>query len=380
MNTAAPGKNHPQLGDLDCQFEEIIERRWIETTIRHQLNGKIGRGRQGIVFQTSRLGSRNCQTSHALKLFDPRIYDSADDYWIDMGRISTQVSHLHATRSPHLVNCDFYEETERIGFVQMERIDGIDLSGFLSSARHRPPGNNDIFFNLYNGRPCVQPGVAIYIMRQILAGLETLHSAGYLHCDIKPSNIMIDPLGYVRVIDLGRAQRIGESEPPRIGTPHYAAPELHSGEPATVQSDLYSVGLIGLELLTGQKVFPERHPSGSSLTRRKRSLLDHLRRYLPPYVRCNQELVSILKRFLAPEPEDRFTSAARAEICGGGLATVHKQLTRMNIDSDYRRDLHHLLHHQRGVIPEFPGLLLPSQRKRSTAKPPLSSPPPSTRL
>ena len=254
MNTAARGKGHPHPDDLDSQFREIIERRWIETPIRHQLNREIGRGRQGIVFQTSRLGSRNCKTSHALKLFDPGIYASADDYWIDMDRISTQVSHLHATRSPHLVNCDFYEETKQVGFVQMERIDGIDLSGFLRSARHRPQENNDIFFNLYDGRPCVQPGVAIYIMRQILAGLETLHSAGYLHCDIKPSNIMIDPLGYVRVIDLGRAQRIRESEPPWIGTPHYAAPELHSGEPATVQSDLYSVGLVGLGRKSSAKI------------------------------------------------------------------------------------------------------------------------------
>ncbi len=329
---------------LSPSFQDILERCRVEAPVPYRLLRELGRGRQGIVFQATRLGSRGCQTSHAIKIFDPLIYASTEDYWCDMSRISHQVARLHAQRSPHLVSCDFFEETKRIGFVQMEMIDGLNLDTFLRSSRQRVGRRNDIYFNLHDGHLCVQPGIAVYIMRQILAGLETLHSAGYLHCDIKPSNVMIDPLGYVRIIDLGRAQEVRDQSLPRIGTPHYAAPELHRGSPASVQSDIYGVGMVGLELLTGQKLFPERRPTRSSLERRKQHLLNHLRRSLPPYVRCNEELVSIMERFLAPEPEDRFSSAASAEICGGGLATVHKQLTRMDIDSDYRRDLCYLLH------------------------------------
>lgn len=328
---------------LSPSFHDILEQCKVETPVPYQLSKEIGRGRQGIVFQATRLGSRRCETVHAIKIFDPLIYASAEDYWCDMGRISRQVARLHAQRSPQLVSCDFYEETKKIGFVQMEMIHGLNLDTFLRSGRHHTRGRNDVFFNLHEGHLCVQPGIVVYIMRQMLAGLETLHSAGYLHCDIKPSNVMIDPLGYVRIIDLGRAQEIADESPPRIGTPHYAAPELLRGGVASVQSDIYGVGMVGLELLTGQKIFPERRPTRSSLEHRKQQLLNHLRRTLPPYVSCNEELVSIMERFLAPEPEDRFASAASAEICGGGLATVHKQLTRMDIDSDYRRDLCHLL-------------------------------------
>ncbi len=346
MNTngAAQGAHGAEgTHQLSPSFHDILERSRVEIPVPYQLLKEIGRGRQGIVFQATRLGSRGCETAHAIKIFDPLIYTSAEDYWCDMGRISQQVARLHAQRSPHLVSCDFYEETKKIGFVQMEMIDGLNLDTFLRSGRHHSRGRNDVFFNLHEGHLCVQPGIVVYIMRQMLAGLETLHSAGYLHCDIKPSNVMIDPLGYVRIIDLGRAQEIADESAPRIGTPHYAAPELLRGGVASVQSDIYGVGMVGLELLTGQRIFPERNPTRAALERRKLQLLGYLRKSVPPYVRCNEELVMIMERFLAPAPEDRFPSAVSAEICGEGLATVHKQLTRMDIDSDYRRDLSHLL-------------------------------------
>ena len=93
-------------------------------------------------------------------------------------------------------------------------------------------------------------------MRQMLAGLETLHASNYLHCDIKPSNIMIDPLGYVKIIDFGRANLIHEKSSILVGTPMFMAPEIHDRAPASIQSDLYSVGLVGLFLMTGRVLCP----------------------------------------------------------------------------------------------------------------------------
>ena len=324
---------------LQPAFQGILQRSWLNVSARYQLLSQLGRGRQGIVYRARREGSRACETTHALKVFDPSIYSSAEDYRADMGRIATQVSRLHGLRSPNLVNCDFYEECEDVGFVQMEHIAGIELGHFLMVAETRALGFNEVFFNHFQGHLCVQPGIAIHIMREMLSGLETLHAAGYLHCDIEPSNVMIGPLGYVRLIDLGRAQQVGDEAGLLFGTPHYAAPEILAGARPSIRSDLYSVGQVGLELLTGGVLFPERDPSRGILLRRKKELVSDLRARLPSYVARNEEFVNILARLLAPDPDDRYTSAASAEVYGSGLATVHKQLTRMNFDSDYRRDL-----------------------------------------
>jgi serine/threonine protein kinase len=73
-----------------------------------------------------------------------------------------------------------------------------------------------------------------------------------VHSDVKPSNIMIDRLGYVRLIDYGRANIINERLSFLLGTPLFMAPEMHRREYALSQSDLFSVGLVGLEMLRGE--------------------------------------------------------------------------------------------------------------------------------
>ena len=173
----------------------------------------------------------------------------------------------------------------------------------------------------------------------MLSGLETLNAARYLHCDIKLSNAMIDPLGYVKLIDFGRAVTMNERTNPLIGTPLYMAPEVHERKPATVQSDIYAVGLVGLELLRGQRLTTDRSATENELLKLKLTLPQQLESLLPPYVRVNRQLVHILQRFLHPDPSRRFVDAQSAESGANGLAMVHKQLTQMEIDSDYRRDL-----------------------------------------
>lgn len=300
---------------------------------------RLGSGRQGVVNEILQQGHRQCRTTHALKIFDPSIYRNEACYWQDMDRLSAQVTILHNARSPFLVHCDNFQETNGIGSIQMEKVDGLTLSSLIKSYERCSASNREVLFNRSLSNICLQPGVVIYLMRQILSGLETLHKAGYLHCDLKPSNVMVDPLGYVRVIDLGRAQPIlGESEQV-IATPLYSAPELHVGESISIQSDIYSVGLIGLELMLGRPLLPKGTRTKQRLFDSKKELPEILDMVLPPYIGCNREFVDILKRFLAVDPSERFVNAATAETDKGGLATVHKQLAKMNIDSDYRREL-----------------------------------------
>ncbi len=340
------GMGQRQLAD---NFRSVLETRAIYYPVAYRLDRQLGQGQQGVVFQAQRQGARGCFTQHAVKIFNPSVYPSVKKYWTDMGRIAAQISRLQSTRSPQLVDCDIYEETNGIGYIQMELIDGMNLRELLNN-RHLAIAKTQcsarewsqfmrVLFNFHEDTLCIQPGVAVYIMRQMLTGLETLHSARYLHCDIKPMNIMLDPLGYVKIIDFGRANFINERTTLLLGTPSYMAPEVHERKGTSIQSDLYSVGLVGLELLRGKPLVDQQNVSESEWVRLKHELPDRLPDMVPPYVRRNDQLVGILKRLLHPDPKERFPDARSAETTTDGLGLVHRQLSRLDIDSDYRRDL-----------------------------------------
>ncbi len=345
------GMGRKQLID---NFQSILRTHAIFYPVAYRFHRQIGEGRQGIVFLAERQGSRGCITQHAVKIFNPGIYSSVKKYWTDMGRIAAQISRLHSARSPNLSDCDIYEETNGIGYIQMEMIEGRNLRAFLKLCERRYLNRNwhathadasvRTILNLYDGKLCIQPGVAVYVMRQMLSGLERLNAARYLHCDIKLSNAMIDPLGYIKLIDFGRAVMLDERANPLVGTPLYMAPEVHQRQPVTIQSDIYAVGLVGLELLRGQRLTNDPNATENKLLKLKLALPQRLEALLPPYVRVNRQLVHILQRFLHPDPNQRFADAQSAESGAGGLAVVHKQLTQMEIDSDYRRDLAKFLH------------------------------------
>ena len=138
------------------------------------------------------------------------------------------------------------------------------------------------------------------VMAETLAALAAAHGRGVLHRDIKPSNILLQQDGHTKISDFGIAKsfdlRMDAALPHDditmtgvvLGTPGYLAPERRSGHPATVQSDLYSVGAVMVETLTGQRLGPEGVHAEQ----------------LPPHLR------QVACRALAPDPRHRFTSAS----------------------------------------------------------------------
>jgi len=157
------------------------------------------------------------------------------------------------------------------------------------------------------------------IMRQILAGLAHAHSHSIVHRDIKPGNIMLSEVegveNHVSILDFGLAkfrdnvltQDITASAT-LVGTPGYMAPEMSEGEDATVQSDLYSVGVLLFEMLTQHKPYEADHPL---------SVLRMHREAPIPSVRAEargrdipRRLELVVKKALAKAPDDRFQSAA----------------------------------------------------------------------
>ena len=357
LRSLAPGSSAPPgVGSrqLVANYRAILAARAVYYPVAYRFPRELGRGRQGIVFLGLRQGARGCVTRHAIKLFDPGIYGSAKKYWTDMGRIAAQTSKLQLVKNPSLVAPEIYEESNGIGYVQMEVVDGISLREFLDGThleqvRARSTEEEwrrftDVIFRLENGKIMIQPGIALYILRQALRGLETLHEMGFIHADIKPANIMVDRLGYVKLIDYGRAMLANEKMTILLGTPVYMAPEVHSERIARTHSDIYSLGLVGLEMLRGQRLFSAEKPlPEAGLLHEKRHLPEHLYDMLPDHVRKNAQFLILLQRFLEPNPAGRFASAEEAEVGSNGLAMLHKQLTLAGKDTEYGRELENYL-------------------------------------
>ena len=353
------GKGSAQLV---ANYQAIINARAIYYPVAYRFLRELGRGRQGVVFMGLRQGASGCVTRHAIKLFDPSIYPNAKKYWTDMGRIAAQTSTLQVVKSPNLVAPDIYEESNGIGYIQMEVVHGVSLRHLLDgqhldevkkkSTKEEWARFTDVIFRIEKDRIRIQPGVALYIMRHMLRGLETLHEMGFVHCDIKPSNVMIDRLGYVKLVDYGRAVVVNEKVTLLLGTPLYMAPETHRREPILVQSDIYSVGLVGLEMLRGQPLVDPTKMSEQDLMNYKATLPEKLPDLLPEYVRQNAQFVVLLQRFLEPDPKRRYPDAAEAEVGSQGLLLVHKQLAQLGKDTEYGRELENYLSK---LVPPLPG-------------------------
>jgi predicted Ser/Thr protein kinase len=122
-------------------------------------------------------------------------------------------------------------------FFTMEYIDGEDLTSLLRRIGRIPPDK------------------VIDIARQACAGLAAAHARGILHRDLKPGNLMVDRAGFVRITDFGIAAHTSARGPQGLGTPAYMAPELFDGAAASAQSDIYSLGVVLYQLLTGRHPF-----------------------------------------------------------------------------------------------------------------------------
>jgi serine/threonine protein kinase len=339
----------PEFEELIANYRAILHNRSIPYPIAYQFIKELGHGRQGVVFLGIRHGARGCLTHHAIKLFDPSIYSNASRYWTDMGRIAKQVSLLQPINNSNLVSRDFYEECNGIGYMQMQAIDGVDLDFLLDPkqfelARQRSTTKewarfSHVLFHVEEDRISLQPGAVLYIMRNVLRGLSVLHENGFIHGDIKPTNIMIDVEGTVKLVDFGRAARIGEKVNILLGSPLYMAPEVHRREPGFIQSDIFSTGLLGLELLRGRQITAYADLNENALMDFKNTLVRNLEIFLPKSILRNIELTNVLRRFLEPEIINRYADAREAESGGQSLMSARQWMSDFEREAEYEREL-----------------------------------------
>ena len=201
---------------------------------RYQIIEELGKGGMGKVYKVF---DQEVRAKMALKLIKPEV--SADkntiDRFLNELKIARDISHKNV--------CRMYDLGKEAGnyFITMEYVSGEDLKSFIRRSRQ------------------LVIGTAIFIAKQVCEGLAEAHRLGVVHRDLKPGNIMIDKEGNAKIMDFGIARSISvkgiTGAGVMIGTPEYMSPEQVEGKEVDQRSDIYSLGIILFEMLTGQVPF-----------------------------------------------------------------------------------------------------------------------------
>jgi serine/threonine-protein kinase len=208
---------------------------------RYRIDDKLGQGGMGIVYAAHDL---ELGRSVALKIL-PRAAVADDERrrrFLREARTAAAVSH------PNLAAVFDVGEADGTVFLAMELVRGSSLRTRIAAAPH--------------GLPL---GDAVAIALQIARGLGKAHAAGVVHRDLKPENVMMDASGRVKIVDFGLAKPaapeprgeadLSTQEGRILGTPSYMAPEQAKGMRVHAAADVFSVGVVLYEMLTGQRPF-----------------------------------------------------------------------------------------------------------------------------
>jgi tetratricopeptide (TPR) repeat protein len=245
---------------------------------RYRLSEEIGRGGMGVVYQARDEQLGICV---ALKVLRPEL--AGDPRLTERFRrelvAARRVSHRNAVRIHDL------GQDGEVLFLTMDFVEGSSLQARLRKERRLPPET------------------AAGIARQLALALEAAHEAGIVHRDLKPGNVLLEPSGRACITDFGLARSVGPHDLTRtgmiVGTPAYLSPEQAHGQPVDARSDLYALGLLLYEMLTGEILQADKESES-----RQRRTLRKLGSIRPLYLRA------IVRRLLEPDPARRFQSAA----------------------------------------------------------------------
>ncbi len=330
------------------KYEYLIRQKRLSWTVHPPLKRILGQGGQGVVFLSERRGADEFTVPMALKIFLPERYDDVRSYAGDMTRIARVASRVAQIQHENLLNVTDFYDRHQIRIMAMEFVDGFDLRTLLNNdllARihqrvdeQRWKHLNGIVLTAGGKQPEIMPGVAVAITRDCLSALAALHRTGIIHGDIKPSNIMLKRTGHAKIIDFGAAYELEDPPTLRACTPAYAAPEVLEGMRPTQRSDLASLGYVLIELLAGKPLF-DNADTYDQLIASKRLLHQRLGRFLPSRVTCNELLMNLCRKLIAPDPTARFPNAEIAELYKGGAADFHRQLVISDLASEYDNDI-----------------------------------------
>jgi tetratricopeptide (TPR) repeat protein len=249
---------------------------------KYRIVGRIGQGGMGVVYRGV---DDDLGRTVALKFLPADLGEDS----LGAQRFQREARAASALDHVNIGTIFGVEETaDHRRFIVMAYYEGRDLSGRIKD----------------ESQP-LSPGEAISIAIQVARGLAEAHEHGVIHRDIKPSNILLTPQGIVKIVDFGLASMSGAGQltmtGARMGTPAYMSPEQALGQSVDHRSDLWSLGVVLLEMLTRQRVFQaDSMPA---------TLFKVVHGEVPMLENVEQPLRSILARALAKDPGKRYQSA-----------------------------------------------------------------------
>jgi serine/threonine-protein kinase len=261
-----------------------------EATMKTQLGhyeivSELGRGGMGVVYK----GYEPALNRHvAIKELSPSL--AGDPSLVE--RFLREARSMASLNDPHIIQIYFIGQENGQPFFVMEFVEGESLSQVL-----RREGK-------------LKVADALKIIHQTAQGLATAHDRGVVHRDIKPGNLMLTPKGRVKIADFGIAlatQDISKkltSTGEFVGTPGYLSPEVCLAKPIDQRSDIFSLGIVLFEMLSGGMPFSDESPLGL--------MLEVVKADIPDIRELNSEVdaqtFAILSRMVAKDPADRFQS------------------------------------------------------------------------
>ncbi|HPY43237.1 MAG TPA: protein kinase [Clostridia bacterium] len=253
---------------------------------RYRLEERIGEGGMAAVYRALDL-----RTGHRVAVKFLRQELQANQEFLDRFRREATA----ASRMSHhnIVNLLDIGDNPSAPYLVFEFVDGKTLKEIIAEHGKLPQGT------------------AVQIAIRILSALRHAHEAGVIHRDIKPQNVLVDRQGYIKVSDFGIARMVdtntqdGESRQSVMGSVHYFSPEQARGETATAASDLYSVGCVLYEMLTGR--MPFEGETQVSLAMQHLQAEPRPVRELAPEV--SAAVAAVVHKALAKDPAARYPSA-----------------------------------------------------------------------
>jgi len=212
-----------------------------QTISHYRILDKIDEGGMGVVYRAEDLKLRRIVALKFLSSGDPEL----------RARFLHEAQAAAALNHPNI--CTVHEVDEEHGFLAMEFIEGSSLKERITA------------------RPLPLPE-ALDIATQIAQGLQAAHEKGIVHRDIKPANVIVTTQGVVKIMDFGLAQLSDRSRITKsgaaIGTPAYMSPEQAQGMTTDRRTDIWSLGVVVYEMLTGASTISGRHTARSLLWHR----------------------------------------------------------------------------------------------------------------
>ena len=251
---------------------------------RYEIIEELGKGGMGKVYRSF---DKQLKEEVALKLIKPEIASDKKtlDRFSNELKIARKIVHKNVGRMYELM------ENKGVFFITMEYVPGQDLKGLI-----RQSGQ-------------LAMGTAISIAKQVCEGLAEAHKLGVIHRDLKPSNIMIDKEGNARIMDFGIARSLKAKgitgAGVMIGTPEYMSPEQVEAKETDQRSDIYSLGLILYEMVTGRVPFEGDTPLSIAVQHRSDIPKDprEINAQIP------DDLSLLILRCLEKDKEKRYQSA-----------------------------------------------------------------------